>query len=332
MILTLETPADTLREWLYRIAGENPDIFGRGGRWKISAEFEPQMASHDSRICLIDDKKVHVKFFRRVRGRTGTVYDPIREMRSEYSSLKVFDRHGFSTGRYRVVRALGINEKADCALATLYVDGPSVLEIITGVVGDRRSGAELCMSMELVAGLLKKIHTELPGSAHIDQCELFYSFFKSLVYLEELNALEGSHRKVMKSLAEWYDCQPLFLQPGVTIHGDANPSNFKIDAGVIYGYDMERSRPDRSACVDLGAMIADLGHQFMRAGRKADDAKPYIGHFLKAYGAEKKDGLAKILPFFIAHGYLKIAMLGYWDYKYRQKLVAEGMKWLEEGP
>ncbi len=325
---------DIMAQWMLRLAREHPELFGRGGDWKVSSMREPQAASHDTRIYWIDNQMVHVKFFGRTLGRTGTTYEPAREMDAEYRALREFERRGFTSGRYQIVRALGCSEKADCALATLYKDGESLLSIMTGAIEGRRSEADLYMGLELAAGLLKKIHTVMPQSYFVDQCELFYSYLKSLFYLEELGVLDGHHRRIMKALACWYDFLPLFGQRGVTVHGDANPSNFKISEGIICAFDVERSRPRRSPCVDLGAMAAELSHQFAYLKHNASAAEPFVEHFLRSYEPDDcaRHEIERMLPFFISQSLFKVAMLGYWSSGHRKFLVERGVRQIEVLP
>lgn len=320
--------------WLRRLAKENPGAFGQGGQWKITAVKEQAASSHVTGKYQVDGVGVHVKFFRRTLGRTGTTYEPCREMEAEYSALKEYERRGFTSGRYQVARALGVDEKTDCALATLYVDGLSLQALIVDVIRGERSPAELYMGLELAAGLLRRIHTDMPQSFSIDQCEMFYSYLKALIHLEEMGALDGYHRRVMGGLTQWYAYRPLFQQRGVTTHGDANPSNFKIRDGIIYAFDVERSRPRRSRCLDLGSVAADLWHQFAREAGGGSGAEPYIRHFIQAYEPDyqQRRAISAILPFYTSQALFKIAMLGYWDAKYRQRLVEEGTRRAEEVP
>ena len=129
-----EMKKDLVAQWMLRLAREHQELFGRGGDWKITTLREPQVASHSTRIYRIDGRKVHVKFFGRTLGRTGTTYEPAREMDAEYRALKEYEKRGFAAGRYQVVRALGCNEEADCALATLYVEGESLLSLMAGAI------------------------------------------------------------------------------------------------------------------------------------------------------------------------------------------------------
>jgi hypothetical protein len=329
-----EMKKDIAAQWMRRLAREHGELFGRGGEWKIAALQEPQVASHSTRIYRIDGRKVHVKFFGQTRGRTGTTYEPAREMEAEYRALKEFEKRGFGAGRYQVARALGCNEEADCALATLYVEGESLLSLMTGAIEGRRSEADLYMGLELAAGLLKKIHTAMPQSFHVDQCELFYSYLKSLIYLEERDVLDGYHRRIMKALAAWYDYRPLFDQHGVTVHGDANPSNFKINEGIICAFDVERSRTRRSPCVDLGALAAELSHQFAYLKHNAPAAGPFVTHFLRAYEPDDvaRQEIGRMLPFFVSQSLFKIAMLGYWSPGHRKFLVEQGARQIEVRP
>ncbi len=317
-------------DWLAGLARQHPEVFG--DRPGALSELEaPAASSHESCVYGAGGARVHVKFFRRTLGRTSVTYDPCREMRSEYEVLGEFEKNGFASGRHRIVRALGVNEGLDCALATVYVPGDTLLSIIQRALKGNNDG-EMFSALDLTAGLLRKIHSLMPQSPKVDGAETFYSYMKPLFYLEEQGALDGFHRRVTKGLSRWYNHRPLFEQRGVTVHGDANPSNFKIHEGVIYGLDVERSRPGRSPLLDVGTMVAELEHHC--AYHDAGSAEPYIERFLSSYapspGDRKKiDGL---LPFYVSRGLFKIAMLGYWKHGYRRSLVEAGARHIEEGP
>jgi hypothetical protein len=318
-----ETKKDLVAQWMLRLARENRGLFGRAGDWKVTALPEPQTASHGTTVYRIDGRLVRVKFFGRTLGRTGTTYKPAREMDAEYRALQEFERRGFSAGRYQVVRALGCNEDADSALATLYVKGESLLAIMAGAIRGERSEADLYTGLELAAGLLKKIHNVMPQSYFVDRCEIFYSYLKSPIYPEERGALAG-----------WYDFRRLFDQLGVTVHGDANPSNFKIGEGIICAFDVERSRPRRSRCVDPGALGAELIHQFAYLRHGAAAADPFIAHFLHAYEPDDRasEEITRLLPFFVSQSLLKVAMLDYWRPGHRKFLVERGVRQIEVLP
>ena len=325
---------------LSRILRKNPAIFGNGGGWKISTLHEPQVSSHNTRIYQVDHVKVHVKFFERTLGRTNITYDPDREMEAEYAALKEFEKRGFSSGRYQVVRPLGTDEAWHCALATAYVGGTSLQAIMSEAVSGKREMADLCMGLELAAGLLNKIHSTMPQSFRLDVAEMFYGYLKSIIYLEEQEALDGYHRRIMRGLTSWYNYKPMFEQRGVTVHGDANPSNFKIDDGIIYAFDVERSRPRRSPALDLGIMAAELTHQFCHITGDGARALPFIDHFLEAYAVDdhgrpdtgKLLQVKAMLPFYMSQSFFKIAMLGYWKPEYRKYLVEQGARCIEVKP
>lgn len=330
----LETKQDVVAQWMTQLARAHPEIFGTGGSWKIAAAGEPQASSHGTRVYRIDGRKVHVKFFGRTLGQTGATYEPAREMEAEHRALQEFERRGFGSGRYQVTRPLGCNAEADGALATLYVDGESLLDVMAGAIRGRRSEADLYMGLELAAGLLRKIHTVMPQSYAVDHCEIFYSYLKALAALETRGELDGYHRRIMKALAGWHSCRPLFGQRGVTVHGDANPSNFKISDGIIYAFDVERSRPRRSRCVDLGTVAAELCHQFAYLGGDASAAGSFVAHFLRAYepDPQARREIGRILPFFVSRSLLKIASLDYWKDGHRRFLVEQGARQIEDGP
>jgi hypothetical protein len=237
-------------KWIIRITGERPG----------APETEtPPASSHETRTY---GARVHVKFFRRATGLTSVTYDPCKEMEAEYCILREFEKNGFSSGRYRIVKALGYNETLDCALATAYVGGDTLLSLIQEGLEDNGDGdaGRMLPALGLTAGLLRRIHTVMPQSPGIDVDEAFHSFLKPLLYLEDQGALDGFHRRITKALGRWHRFRPLFEQRGVTVHGDANPSNFKIQDGVVYGLDVEHCRPARSPLLDVGTMVAELRH------------------------------------------------------------------------
>ncbi len=317
--------------WISGLAIECPGAFG--GQGTIEQE-EPTASSHETCIYGANGVRIHVKFFRRTLGRTSVTYDPRREMEAEYGMLKEFEKKGFSSGPYRVVRALGVNEKLDCALATVYVGGDTVLSLIYDALKNNGNERELLNALELTAGLLNKIHTVMPRSPRVDGAEMFYSYLKPVLYLEELGALDGFHRRVTKGLSRWHNHKPLFEQRGVTVHGDANPSNFKVRGGVVYGFDVERSRPGGSPLLDVGMMVAELRHHCAYLVKDAGRAEPYVERFLRAYApaVKERERIGELLPFYVSRGFFKIAMLGYWKHDYRRRLVEQGTRCIEVGP
>ncbi|WP_174591827.1 phosphotransferase [Methanocella conradii] len=319
--------------WVSELARQNPEAFGDASNGSNGME-EPSASSHESCVFGVDGTRVHVKFFRRTLGRTGVTYDPCGEMKAEYAMLKEYEKNGFSSGPYRIVRALGVNEALDCALATVYVGGATLLSLIQDTLKGSGEEDRLMVALDLTAGLLRKIHTVMPQDSRVDASEMFYSYLKPMLYLEEQGALDGFHRRIAKGLTRWHSFKPLFEQRGVTVHGDANPSNFKIQGGVVYGFDVERSRPGRSPLLDLGTVVAELSHQCAYLAKDEDRARPYIARFLTAYApdAGEREKLLRMLPFYVSRGFLKIAMLGYWKPDYRRYLVERGTRCIEVVP
>ena len=319
-------------DWLACLARQHPEVFGDGPCVPEALEVPPA-SSHESRVYGANGARVHVKFFRRTRGPTSVTYDPCREMASEYDTLKEFEKNGFASGRHRIVRALGFNEGLDCALATVYVPGDTLLSVIQRTLeGD--DDEELLSALGLTAGLLRKIHALMPQSVAVDGADTFYSYLKPVLYLEEMGALDGFHRRIMGGLSRWYGHKPLFEQRGVTVHGDANPSNFKIHEGIIYGFDVERSRPGSSPLMDVGTMVAELKHHCAHITGDMGNAGPYVERFLKAYAPSQKEYkmINGLLPFYVSRAFFKIAMLSYWKRDYRRYLVEAGTRCIEEGP
>lgn len=325
---------DPVIRWILRLVDENSDISGKGSARKVLAIEEPQVSSHMTRIYKVDDVAINVKFFSRTLGRTNITYNPVKEMVKEFSILREYENMGFTSGQYQVVRPLGTCAELDCALATIYVEGKSLQSIIYDVAKNSHSPGDLYRGLNLTAGLLKKIHTIMPRTPGIDRSDMFFSYLKSILYLEEQDVLNGYHRRILKGLTKWYNYKPLYEQRGVTVHGDANPSNFKIKGNTIYAFDMERSLPGRSIALDLGTMAAELKHQFSYLARSGAEAEPYISHFLHAYAPDEKefDYVTGILPFYMSQSLFKIAMLGYWRPDYKRYLIEEGTRCIEVVP
>lgn len=319
--------------WLGHLVRQRPELFG-GHPGEMAVLEASKSSSHESCVYGAGDVRVHVKFFGRTLGRTSVTYDPCREMRAEYGILMEFEKNGFSSGRHRIVRALGFNEGLDCALATVYMPGDTLLSTIQRTLKGREGDEELFKALDLTAGLLRKIHAIMPQGQRVDGAETFYSYLKAVLYLEEQGALDGFHRRVTKGLSRWYNHRPLFEQKGVTVHGDANPSNFKIHEGIIYGFDVERSRPGRSPLLDVGTVVAELRHHSAYLAKDIRKAEPYVERFLRAYAPAPGDQktMRDLLPFYVSRGLFKIAMLGYWKHDYQRYLVEQGTKCIEEGP
>ncbi len=316
--------------WISRLAAGQPEAFPGQG----DAVEKPTASSHETCVYGTNGGRVHVKFFRKTLGSTSVTYDPRREMEAEYSALKEFERMGFAAGKYRIVRALGVNEKLDCALATAYVGGDTLLSLIQQTLKGEAEEGRMLAALDLTAGLLRRIHTVMPRSARVDSNDTFHSYVKPLLYLEEQDALDGFHRRITKALSRWHRFRPLFEQRGVTVHGDANPSNFKVLDGVVYGLDLERSRPGRSPLLDVGTMAAELWHHCAHVAGDARRAEPYVERFLRSYAPSAKDRerMGELLPFYESRGFFKIAMLGYWKHDYRRRLVEMGTRRIEAGP
>jgi hypothetical protein len=328
-----ETLAQDDLKWAISLAGEHPDLFGDHGE-HMPELAEPLMSSHVTRVYGINGSGIHVKYFGRTLGRTGVTYEPLREMEVEYGILREFEKNGFASGRYRIVRPLGVNEKLDCALATVYIGGETLLSIICETIKGEKRESDLLKALDMAAGLLKRIHTVMPQSRKVDGAAMFYAYLKSVFYLEEQGMMDGFHRRVVKGMSRWYNHKPLFEQPGVTVHGDANPSNFKINGDVIYGFDVERSHQDGSPLLDLGTMAAELKHHFAHLTGRADNAVPYVERFLQAYAPVERERkyITGMLPFFESRGFFKIAMLGYWKRDYKKYLIEQGTRLIEEKP
>jgi len=238
-------------------------------------------------------------------------YDSYVLMKKEYEYLKKARK------MIDVPEPIAINKDFNCVLVSKYVSGRSLFWYF-----DYRK--ELKEKLELVAGMLRKLHENT--QTYYDKKNEFAKFNNVLKHLK-INRHEKEKYKCL--LKKWWHSSLLDRENGCMIHNDSTPVNYIFHRGRPFLLDFElASRHGHFAC-DLGILCAELKHYFARKG-SSQRAEPYIRHFLKHYSRDEEEfrKITRVLPFYMAYGLLRIAILK-WNVKYRNYLLREAKNCLK---
>jgi aminoglycoside phosphotransferase (APT) family kinase protein len=132
----------------------------------------------------------------------------------------------------------------------------------------------------------------------------------------------------------WRERPEMWQDRQVWLHGDATPANFLFGQGMdVAAIDLERmKRGDRM--FDVGRVVGELQHAFMRDSGDWRNAEPFIGHFLWEYSCHFPDreqafeSITGRVPFYMALNMLRIARNGYIGQDYAGRLVSRAKKLL----
>lgn len=303
-------------KWLLKLTG-------RKSARDISVTFNP--ASH---LCYIfqfgKDSGVHVKFFGIPTGSCKD-YDPIRAMENEFGILKNVYNNGFNTESYKVICPLGINPGFYAALATEFAGTTSVSSLLIDVAERGEESERLSKALKNTALALKRIHDTMPRRQVLDMdFELSHLEEDIIMGFEDPELRE----RIVKAIDGWRGNSGMRSLGAVTIHGDANPTNFIVNKGVLYVLDFERFEPNRSPLADLGFMIADIKHHFAFYGDNPEKAQPYIDGFLRTYADGNYNELKELVRLYVGCGLIRITKFISERRKHRVWLRKEGFRYL----
>ncbi|WP_332882075.1 phosphotransferase [Methanosarcina horonobensis] len=172
--------------------------------------------------------------------------------------------------------------------------------------------------------MLRKLHENT--QAHYDKENEFSKFHYVLKHLK-INLHEKE--KYEHLLGKWWYSSFLDREKGCMVHNDSTPVNYIFHKGRPFLLDFElASRHGHFAC-DLGILCAELKHYFARKGSD-QRAEPYIHHFLRHYSKDEEEfrKITEIIPFYMAYGLLRIAILKC-NSKYRNYLLKEAKSCLK---
>ncbi|MDW5549041.1 phosphotransferase [Methanosarcina sp.] len=294
-------PGNTFRDWLVEVLGDR--IHNKNCEVRV---FKLSHASH--RICKYEfkDEKFSIiaKFFAIPTGMIKK-YDSYGLMKKEYEDLKktrkIID----------VPEPIAINKDFNCVLVSKYVPGKTLFWYL-------KHRKELKEKLELIADMLRKLHENT--KTYYDKENEFSKFHYVLNHLKINRRMKKEYKHL---LGKWWHSSLLDTKNGCMIHNDSTPVNFVFHKGRSFLLDFDlAARHGHFAC-DLGILCAELKYYFARKG-SSQEADSYIHHFLKHYSKNEKEfhKITKVIPFYMAYGLLRIAMLksdtSYRDYPLRE--------------
>lgn len=300
-------PGNVFRDWLIEALGDR--IRDKDCEVRI---FKLSHASH--RVCKYEFKGEGVTIIAKFFGiPTGMIkkYDSCDTMKKEYDCLKKARRI------INVPKPIAINKDFKCVLITEYVPGKPLFWYF-------KHRRELNEKLKLVALMLRKLHRNT--RTYYDKEKEFSKFYHVLDHLEISHRRKKEYKNLLK---KWWHSSLLDEKQGCIIHNDTTPVNYIFHKGKPYALDFELASYHGHFACDLGILCAELKHYFARK-RTDREAEPYIRHFLHCYSRDEKEFLeiVRILPFYMAYGLLRIAVLK-WNPGYRNYLLREARNYLE---
>jgi aminoglycoside phosphotransferase (APT) family kinase protein len=220
-----------------------------------------------------------------------------------------------------------------CSNGTLFMEYVQGLTLEDYIAVRRSRPGLLPEALQNTARLLAALHTH---SEQKDRPPAFeWALNDTRKYTRELaehGVLEGNHLVsdgVLRMLARWEADRSLAEFPAVYVHGDATTSNFVFSNHHLVAIDWERMHLADPA-LDLGRLMAEIGHSIMRQGGREAEAEALIEHLCAAYQQAlppQWDGGASLYraQFYRAGSILRIARNGWIPRQERLALVAQAM-------
>jgi len=273
------------------------------------------------------------KFFPPGRRMPSGVIRPPTE--TEFHNLIYLHGLGLNQPPFRVARPLGYNPWLSHALIVEHLNGEPLDDIINQAIGQNRRN-RLFRKLSALAEFLAILHNRTAGDWTVDFRQP-YDYAGRLI--ESLVTKRGMDRGEADDLYRlrdgWIHRGFMWEDPRVIVHGDATPSNFEFGPGrEVMVFDLERMTwADRA--FDLGRLIGELKHFFLRGTGDPWAAEPFIGHFLWEYCGHFPDrqeafrSITRRIPFYLSITLLRIARNAWVDWGYRRRLLQVAKENLE---
>lgn len=251
---------------------------------------------------------------------------------AEYDNLSRVRARGLDTFPNYVVRPIARERSIGLALAVEYVKGKDLDHYIRRAAREGRRD-KLKKRLSTLARFLQCLHS-LYGArrpACLDPVARY--FHKVVSNLAEAGTISpGRGREFLRLMESWLSL-PSMQAGGVTVHGDATPTNFIFTPeGGVAGIDFERMKT-ADPVYDLGMIAAELKHGFFWRTGGLCASEPFIGHFYESYAGDVEEfrGLTGRNPFYMALAELRIARNLYLHRGYRKALAHEAFRCLRWG-
>lgn len=255
-------------------------------------------------------------------------------LRREFENLQRVWKLGMNRPPYRVVRPLAMDVTLNNVLVEEYAAGPNLDHYLKGALLDGAHD-ELADRLADLAGFLATLHDRSAMDTAVDPANGRAYLTKVLGQLAAEEVITADEQAYLQQLCDaWRSVAVLGQAQGVLIHGDVTPVNIVFgDDHEVIAIDLERLRPD-DAAVDLGIVLAELRHAFLRTAHDASGAEPLTRRFFTTYVTARglRDADARALEarcrFYGGSMLLRIARNDWLDMEYRRVLCTEGAQWL----
>ncbi len=321
---------DPLHDYLTR------EIFPQVGHQLHHPDFRVfRMHGSNNKVYLYEEKqsqaKVVAKFFRDERHHAAK---SAKRAQKEFHNLMILRLHGFASSPLEVVKPLAYNEHLNQVLIEEYIPGDHLGKILEKAIFEENY-EEIYHKLSLLAYFLASMHNRTGNGYHVDfnhDCHYFSQLIEHLKTLKGLSHPEAQY--FMMLCHQWKDNPIMWLDQQVLVHGDATPTNFIFDKeNHIIAIDLERMKyGDR--IFDIGRIVGEIQHYFMKANKHKLDAESFIGHFLWEYTRHFPNQNAAFhaitarLPFQIAITLMRIARNPWVSHEYGTALLQEAKKTL----
>jgi hypothetical protein len=303
--------------------------------------FDVYRLDGSSTVFRYKERETHIdlvgKFYgnKWMRGsQTGERELRAHRMRCEFNNLHQVRLLGLDTTPCRVVRPLAISESINCILVEEFAFGYNLDFLIREAVYCGKAD-ELHECLTDIAWFLANLHNRSCSYKPINQEPPLNYMNKVMDQLSYWHIISAEQKKRLEQARDrWAVSQMLRNGFEVTIHGDANPTNFlyknRQDMVVI---DLERlTRGDRAA--DLGCIAAELKHLFWYYGKGPLGGEEYIKHFYARYGdhlsnIEDFGSLTNRCRFYMTCIELRISRNSWLDLQYRRQLIEDAIECLK---
>ncbi len=301
-----------------------------------SLDFRVYQLPASNHVYLYEDRHSHLRIIGKFFGGVPHL-DPeaaLHHMEREYNNLCHLRSIGFAGYPHYVVRPLGRNAHLNKVLVEEYCYGTSLAEFIVKAIRARERDA-LFQKLGSLAYFLAALHNRTARDSKVD-------FNKDCEYFDRLlGHLAGAKRLDQDGIREfcefrnhwrkkpcmWEDCQ-------VIVHSDVTPANILFGDGLwVIVIDLERMKlADR--VLDLGRVVGELQHYFLKHAGDRWLAEPFIGHFLWEYACHFPDrdasfaSITRRIPFYAGLTLLRIARNMWIDDHYSRLLLDEAKKML----
>ena len=302
-----------------------------------SPEFRVYRLPASNHVYLYEDRHTHLRIIGKFFGGVSHLdtETALHHMEREYNNLCHLRSIGFTSYPHYVVRPLGRNAHLNKVLVEEYCYGTSLAEFI---VMARRKGERDALFQKLgsLAYFLATLHNRTGHDSKVDfnkDCEYFDRLLGQLAGAGRLGHHEN--REFNRFRNHWREKPYMWEDRQVLVHGDVTPPNILFGDGLqVIVIDLERMKlADR--VLDLGRVVGELQHYFLKHAHDRWLAEPFIGHFLWEYACHFPDrdaafaSITRRIPFSAGLTLLRIARNMWINDHYSRLLLDEAKKMLE---